>query len=146
MKKIITTTLLLCMAVVALYAQNKGGGGHDQRMQEIQSMKIAFMTDFLKLTPAESEKFWPVYNKYWGERMQLAHSKRDLYRKIESETATESQLTELCKLSFDEAKLVEKYANEIARVLNVDRSAKVFVADEKFKGMLLKRTQGWGGK
>lgn len=143
MKKILTTFLLLCTAVIMLYGQNKG---HEQRMQEIQSMKIAFMTDFLKLTPAESEKFWPIYNKYWSERMEIAHAKRELYRKIEQEIATESQLSQLCKLSTNETKLIDKYSSEIAKVLNVDKAAKTFVADEKFKSTLLKRTQGGGGR
>ncbi len=34
------------------------------RAEKIQSLKIAFITQKLQLTPDEAQKFWPVYNQY----------------------------------------------------------------------------------
>ena len=36
----------------------------EERMQEIKAQKTAFLTQRLDLSPAEAEKFWPVYNQF----------------------------------------------------------------------------------
>ncbi|CDN32484.1 hypothetical protein BN938_2414 [Mucinivorans hirudinis] len=142
MKKIVTILALLFVLTTASNAQNRGGGGGQRMSEEIQSMKIAFMTDFLKLTPTESEKFWPLYNRYWGERMKIVHDKRVLYKKIEENVATEAEIESLIKLNDAEIRIIAKYAEEVSKALSADKAAKMFVADEKFKSTLLKRAQG----
>lgn len=112
-----------------------------KHMNEIQSLKIAYMTEFLSLTPAESEKFWPIYNAYWAERRVLARKKRELYRAIESQTATMAQINAIVTLSNAEAALISNYASKLSKVTTVDKAVKTFVAEEKFKGTLLRRNQ-----
>jgi transketolase len=35
-----------------------------EKREKIRSHKIAFITERLQLTPAEAEKFWPIYNEH----------------------------------------------------------------------------------
>lgn len=128
-------------ATPTLMAQQGTGKSREEHRAEIQSLKIAFMTQALSLTSAESERFWPVYNEYWRERGKLAHQKHTLYDKIESQVATQAEIDQFVGLEQSEAALIAKYAARIAKVTSVDKAAKTFVAEDKFKGTLLRRTQ-----
>jgi hypothetical protein len=71
MKTFWKLTLLIAFVVIianlpfGLKAQDEP---HDRPMGEkkemIKAHKIAFITDRLQLTPAEAEKFWPIYNEH----------------------------------------------------------------------------------
>jgi len=42
-----------------------------QRAQNIEALKVAFISRELNLTPYEAERFWPLYNQYSNE-LQIA--------------------------------------------------------------------------
>lgn len=63
---LMTTFLgLIVMLTLDLTSQEER---HERPMGEnkekLKAHKIAFITDRLQLTPAEAEKFWPVYNEH----------------------------------------------------------------------------------
>ncbi len=39
----------------------------DNESDDIKAVRMAYMTDQLKLSPEEAQKFWPVYNNYLQE-------------------------------------------------------------------------------
>jgi hypothetical protein len=66
MKKFLLTAGIICSLVLSGVAQDntetqKADGSR------IETLKIAYISEKLKLTPEEAEKFWPVYNKYMDE-------------------------------------------------------------------------------
>ena len=56
--------------------ENKGDRQNDKR-ENIEAMKIGFITKKLDLTPEEAQKFWPVYNQY-NDKMKDLRKKRKL--------------------------------------------------------------------
>jgi hypothetical protein len=69
-----TPRYLLIYLILLLFSQlqaqppKPGHRGNDpERREQIESMKIAFLTKRLDLTPEEAKKFWPVYNQYSEE-------------------------------------------------------------------------------
>ncbi len=40
------------------------GFAQEAEKNEIQTLKIAFITNALDMSPATAQKFWPIYNKY----------------------------------------------------------------------------------
>jgi hypothetical protein len=58
MKKYLLVLLLTLGSLSQIKAQNG---------EKIQTLKIAFITQKLQLTPDEAEKFWPIYNQYDNE-------------------------------------------------------------------------------
>jgi len=114
--------------------------------EEIRSMKVAFMTSAMGLTTHESQVFWPVYNKYWGEKGKIAKARRELVRKIEKEPATDSQLNELIRLLRAEIDVWERYIPEFKSVLPVDKVAKIYTAEDGFKKYLLNLANERTGK
>jgi hypothetical protein len=67
-QKIISISALL--SIILLFAPNlksqekPGGRATPEQKEKLKSHKIAFITDKLQLSPAEAEKFWPVYNEH----------------------------------------------------------------------------------
>lgn len=142
MKKHVLIAIIALITTASGWAQQ----GNMQKMEEIRNLKIAFMTDMLKLTPTESEKFWPIYNEYWGEKVKISHKRRELYIKINISPATNEHLNSLVEFAEMESALIKKYGAEFTKVLSADKAAKTFMAEEKFKSTLLRRTHGGGGQ
>lgn len=148
MKKVIyLLMLILSVSITSATCQGQPPKGNRAQMREqVRSMKIAYITDALKLTPEESQQFWPLYNKYWEERSGKAHAKRDLYRRIESQQATEVQLKDIFKNQKEEHDIMERYAEQFKKILSIDKVAKLFVAEESFKNFLLRKASIDGKK
>src|SRR3546814_14932243 len=51
-----------------------------ERFERIEAEKIAFITKELNLTPAEAQKFFPVYNQYPREIYKLMQERRSTRR------------------------------------------------------------------
>ena len=80
--KIIPIFLLLLS--VNSFAQ---AGKHREKKTQIKALKIAFITEELKLSSAEAEKFWPLYNAYDTEQSDLRQKKlKSFVNRMESGT------------------------------------------------------------
>ena len=51
------STLAFLLTIVAM-----GQPRLNQKREQIKALKIAYITDELKLTPEEATKFWPLFN------------------------------------------------------------------------------------
>lgn len=109
-------------------------------------MKIAFFSDMLELTPAESEKFWPVYNAYWNERREVGRQRGELHRMIREGKVAEQQFKELLGIMDAERRIAAEYIGKFRQILPADKAAKVFVADEDFKNFLIRKAVGGGAR
>jgi hypothetical protein len=49
---------------------------------KFKAKKIAYITDAINLTPAEAEKFWPVYNEFEQKRFSLMEEHHALENKL----------------------------------------------------------------
>lgn len=120
--------------------------GNSQHAQDIRSLKIAFFSDALQLSPEQSQKFWPVYNEYWGAKREIGKKRRDLYQIIRDGRGGEQQFKDLLAVMDAERKVTADYIVRFRRILPADKAAKVFVADEDFKNFLIRRATGGGAK
>lgn len=67
--------LLIILAILGSYSFTMAQNGNGR--ERIQALKVAFITQKLHLTSSEAEKFWPVYNQYDNEIMQLRVNNRN---------------------------------------------------------------------
>jgi len=67
-------SLLLIFISAITYAQPPQG-----KRDKVKSLKIAFISDELALTPQEAEKFWPIYNTFEDKQFVLRHEKMKSY-------------------------------------------------------------------
>jgi len=118
----------------------------ENRREEIEAMKVAFLTRRMELTPEESQVFWPVYNQYQGELD--AHRREGRKIKTQARRVEDPTIEELDDLSSrrfaHERKRIdieEKYYEEFKKVLPPRKIAVYYVTEQAFKRELLRRLQ-----
>lgn len=160
MKKIIYT-LLLTLAITfsfqSVLSQPPGGrGGRGERLKDIESMKIAFITKRLSLTPEEAKVFWPVYDNYTTEMKSVRESRINRLKEAKDEFDTMSDkdvdklLEEDIAFRQQEVDVLKKYHPKFKQVLPIKKVARLYKSEEEFKRELLDkirelREQGKGG-
>jgi hypothetical protein len=117
MKKYLLTLFTIFIFLLA-NAQN------GQRIEKIQALKIAFITQRLDLTSAEAEKFWPLYNEYEREinNLRMSNKNGDVLD-------NEQKLLNIKK----------KYSPSFEKVLGPQKLNKFFNAEKEFRNVLIKR-------
>ena len=94
----------------------------------IESLKVAYITKQLILTPDEAQKFWPVYNMYVNELKAARKERKD----------------DQDVLALEESVLVirKKYKGDFKKTLMADdRVNKVLTIDRDFSNVLRKELQ-----
>ena len=121
---------------------------HQEMREMIQAKKIAFFTDYLDLSPSEAEKFWPLYNSFWKQRMDAHRNAKVALKNLnkavnsaeETSDATIKTLMEkYISLSKKEFEIMDEMFNEMNGILPVKKTAKLISAEEKFREQLIRQ-------
>lgn len=143
--------LMLCLVTSMLVAQpqrmrqGRQGMGMQERKENIESMKIAFLTRRLDLTPEEAKKFWPVYNGYTDETKKLRSDRRDKMRdaREDFEKMNDKDVEKLIDSEIifrqQELDVLKKYHGQFKEVLPMKKVAMLYKSEEDFKKELLER-------
>jgi len=137
--------LLLCS--MNLIAQNKPGNNPEQNKKErIQSMKVAFISDRLKLSAGEAEKFWPMYNEFLEKRdafQKENHKKMSILKETKPENLTEEQAEEIIKSELqheqNQLNLKEEYYPKFKNVIGNKKVVGLYRAEKDFNKLLLEK-------
>jgi hypothetical protein len=117
------TLLLLLLAGATTYAQQNGD--NQSAKERIEALRIAFISQQLNLSPAEAEKFWPVYNAYRAEIEALQ-------KNYPGQTSADQQL-ELEQKKLD---LKRKYKPMFEAALGTEKLNQLFNLEHKFQEKL----------
>lgn len=144
MKKIkICFTVFALILSMAVLAQDRGR----ERREQVKSMKVAYITNQLQLTPDESAKFWPIYNEYEKKQREL-HRTRNAGRKDDagfdqmSDKEAASALAQMEKSEEDLYDLRKKFVQNLKAVLPAKKILKLKRAEEDFNRDLLRQYRG----
>ncbi|MBQ0006934.1 MAG: hypothetical protein KBS57_05990 [Alistipes sp.] len=148
MKRIIaiSTVILFCLS---LYGQNKGAGCSSPAktgnarpgFEQIESMKVAFFTKELDLSPEEASAFWPVYNQFSKELKEKTHATRSALRAMEdasknggrSDVEYKKMVDTYLDAKIKENELIKLYSSEFYKVLSPEKVNRMFLAEENFR-------------
>ncbi|MFA6260731.1 MAG: Spy/CpxP family protein refolding chaperone [Bacteroidia bacterium] len=138
---LIWATLFTC---VGLKAQDDMPGGPPERQQQIESYRIAFITEKLNLTPKEAAAFWPVYNEYEDQIKAMRMKDRDRVRNFREKASPTEQdadkfINEHLTFRQQEIELTRKYMVEFRKVLPSNKAAILLTLEQEFKMQLLRR-------
>lgn len=110
--------------------------------EKIEALRVAFITDKLKLTADESQKFWPVYNDY-QDKLKAA---RQEFKKQPTTFTTDKEAQDYLDaellLKQREYSLYKEYYEKIRKTIPIKKVAELRQAEEDFKKELLKQLQG----
>ena len=138
---IILSALLLLAGIQTANAQNK----EDWR-EKIMSEKIAFLTSELNITPQEAQTFWPVYNQVNKEKDEAMHEVFRAYKAMSSAIKDNKSAKEIDNLLDKYLSALEKQReldnktpDRYKKVLPVEKVAKLYVAEERFRRQQIHR-------
>ena len=128
------------MALSAPLIAQQGPGERD-----IESIRIAYITRQLNLTPEESQVFWPVYNQYQdemqafkkGRRLEMQDAKRNFDVLSDQEVA--EVVDDMVAMKQQELDLFLRYHEEFKKILPIRKVAKLYKAESEFTQKLLNR-------
>lgn len=113
--------------------------------EEIESMRIAFFTRKLQLSPDEAKVFWPVFNSYTDEMNTLRkeHGKkmRSSQEKLDNMSATEIEKLADEEIAFGQQELDvrKKYHAQFKQILPAKKVVMLYHAEDEFKRELIGR-------
>jgi hypothetical protein len=109
-----------------------------QAREKIRAAHAAYVTERLELTPAEAEKFWPVYREYAERRRGLRQQMRTARQRELDETA----LLHLdLKIKQDELDLEKTYTEKLQNIISSQKLLKLRDAEADFRKLLLRQIQ-----
>ncbi len=114
-----------------------------ERQDNLQQQKVVFFNEKLQLTPAESGKFWPVYNDYQNRRDKVARDRNTLMKYFESNmnNMTEAEASQLIGkyMTFqrEETQLLETYTKKFQEFLPAKKVMEIYTVELEFKKWLL---------
>ncbi len=118
MKKIY---LVIAFAFTSGFAMAQEDVLSEKKQQNIEALKVAFISKELELTPEEAQKFWPVYNQYSKELNTTLRDEKDVLVRDEKVL-----------------NLRKSYKDQFTKVLGQDRMNRVFNSEGRFRQLLIK--------
>ncbi len=113
--------LLILFAVVGFFANAQEEQPSEKKQQDIEALKVAFISKELELTPDEAEKFWPVYNQYSKELRTTFKNDADVLDRDEKVL-----------------NLRKRYRDQFSKVLGPERMNRIFSSEGRFHQLLIK--------
>jgi Spy/CpxP family protein refolding chaperone len=117
----------------------------EERKENIEAMKVGFITKKLDLTSEEAQKFWPVYNQY-SDKIQEVRKKRrmdnrETKQKFDELSDKEVEAAVDNEMGFRQKELdiQKEYHSKFKSVLPIKKVAKLYAAEEQFKMELLNK-------
>lgn len=133
----------MCVTRNLTAQEHRSDRGWEDRMK---AEKIAFLTGAMDLTPAEAEKFWPVYNKAEAETRQSWKRAADAYIALDQGLRAgkdDKEIGVLLDKYLEARKAGEgieiKYTAEYRKILSNEKIAKLHIAEESFRRQQIHR-------
>lgn len=128
--------LLICTSMVLV-------GQTDDARARIEAAKIALITERLQLTPAQAEKFWPIYNEYSRKQEAIRRTFNQARSQHNVQTATEEENKRMLELGMQTKErtidLERVYSERLLQVIDNRQLLSLRKAEADFKVMILNR-------
>ena len=148
MRKIMTIfAIVATMTCMSVSAQAHRGRGEDWK-EKMQSVKIAFLTTEIGLTPTEAQDFWPIYNSVSEELDKAMRSTFSSYMELEkaiNENKSDKEVSKCLEKYLDalesQNEIRSESVDKYKKILPERKVAKIFVAEEKFRRQHIRMLQ-----
>ncbi|RYY50233.1 MAG: hypothetical protein EOO06_04515 [Chitinophagaceae bacterium] len=111
-------TLFLLLSGFGAFAQPGNNGNKEQK---IQALYVAYITQELKLTETEAQKFWPVHAQYDAEIKGVGADASELDRQQAA------------------LNIKKKYQDRFSKILGAQRTNDFYVKDGEFRKKMIDR-------
>lgn len=137
---------ILMVSGYSIVAQPGQGRRFDERIRDLESRRVAHITNALSLSPTEATMFWPVYNEYLKKVNDLNEEQRKWHQRMASARILSE--SEAALIAENEVERMEKaaslrrtYHEKLKDILPVIKIAQLYEAEREFNRMLFRETQ-----
>jgi len=141
--RILTLILMLCNLTLALNAQERKG--REEYIEKFRSMKIAFFTERLELTPGEAEIFWPAYNEYEKEKREISRHRHFRHRNIDeqlenmTDEEAEKKVDEMMEGRKKEVQLSTAFHEDLKKIFPPKKVMRFYITEIQFREYMLRK-------
>lgn len=145
MRRIIVLAVFFVFSSVSTSFAQPENKKHEERWEKYRAEKIAFLTSNLELSPAEAQKFWPVYNQLEKERWEAQIFRRQMEEKVieAEETMSDQKIKQLTREFAGslrkEADLLVNYNEKFLEILPPGKVLKLYKAENEFRMYMIKK-------
>lgn len=152
MKKIIALALSAIFLCGAFNGMAQGKPEKKEWHEKMKAERVAYLTNYMDLTSAEAQKFWPIYNQAESEKMECFKGTIDAYKALET-AIDENKSEEEVKTALDNylsaqnkgCEVDKKYANKYREILPEQKVARLYLGEEKYRREQIHRWNRDGG-
>ncbi len=146
-------TIKLLPIILLLFSMHSFAQLNDKKDQ-IEALKVGFITNELSLTTEEATKFWPLYNTFEKKQFELKSDKMRAIKARMSDEALE-KMTEkeaaalLAQIESNETELYQvrkKFIANLKAILPATKIIKLKKAEDNFKRKLLQQYRDKGNR
>jgi hypothetical protein len=153
MKNTICLMLVTLVTISLSWAQpGPPPPGGEKRKEKVEALKRSYYSEKLALTPAEAEKFWPIYNEFSKKEDALRKEGKGDRKKGEQPNFTEKEaLTEIDRIAVQKKSHIDletQFLKDCMPVLGASRTMQLTQIDRDFQRELLEhmRERKEGGR
>lgn len=148
MKQKFFQILLIILTASATMAQGPDGPPpppNGKARERIDAARAAVITERLGLTPAQAEKFWPIYHEFANHRQELRREFGDARRQLDPKNPDPAQQQKLLDLGMDirqkELNLEKDYSGRFLNVISPQQMLQLRGAERDFQQMVMQQLQ-----
>ncbi|NQY67910.1 MAG: hypothetical protein HRT72_09350 [Flavobacteriales bacterium] len=150
---ILITSIILLTTSAFAGRESHSAGEYKKDHKNVQSMKVGYITNELKLSTTEAQSFWPIYNEFAEKMKGLEKYRWDELKKAKQQNEadlTDEYINKMIKMNFDtEQKILDlklEYDTKLRTALSVKKLAKLYLTEVQFKKEMLGRIRGHHGQ
>lgn len=131
------------LLIVALSSIFTNMNAQEDRKEQIERLRVAFISEELDLSTEEAQVFWPVFNIFQDQKRQLEKDIRKSIRQLEAEALLSEQdvLSLNKKVSENRRSIIrieEQLIIDLMTILGPERTLKLMSIESEFKKRILK--------
>jgi len=127
--------MFLLLGFFATSAQDRQS--RERVKDKLNAQRVAYITNQLDLSEAESQKFWPVYNAYTAELEQLKSSIDIQFKRDLSDKEAEDMLTSMLDGRAKEIEIQKRYVQKLKSAIPAKKIVMLYRAEREFKEKLI---------
>ncbi|HET7360403.1 MAG TPA: hypothetical protein VFI78_00550 [Salinimicrobium sp.] len=113
---------------------------HEEHRERIKSLKTAYITENLNLSPEEAQKFWPIYNAFIEERRNLYRKEDEDIGRMEciSEERANELINEYVNLEKQDYLLEKQFYQDLKEIFTAKRIILLKKTENEFNHKMIR--------
>lgn len=153
MKRLAYILIVLSCITASITAQNNNTDNKRHvRWEEMKAKRAAFYNERIGMTPAEAQRFWPVYNSLQNQKDKIHFAMRNLRHNAMKRRNGQVSIDyrsinrAIVNSKLQEANLDKIYQQKFEKILPPEKLFRYYQAEREWAGELLKLIEKRGEK